>query len=543
MRQIPGLSGRLEPGLVSFALDLVASSGACSAIEAELETATGRPRTLSTEALLVALVLLALEDRPLHLSLATELLWRRLPPAVRGRLGISSEAATHRAFLARYRTVRYLFGRICAALDPEGLPKNRRLPIEVARARSKSVAPAESSRRCEALEGIVAGLVFASVALQSERERALFDGAVGLDATPVPLYSRGPSRRSGLSASDPDGGWYVREGDHRGVEDQRGRVRGKVAWALEATIVVMATPPGHPAAHPSLVVGLCLARPGIDPGGTGARVLAGVSSKGHRTGFLGADRAYSSARADAFHLPVRALGYTPVFDYRGDELGVQANSQGALLVEGAWCCPAIPAALVSATADHRAQRIGDKDYASRIAARAEWRLSVKAGPDVDGYERFSCPAVGRTPHLSCPLRHASTTCRDGRTKVLSPPEIAPRCCQQASITIAPDVGARHRQRLAFGTEEWRSRYATCRNTIEGTNGYLKDGAHEALGDPSRRRVRGIAAQSLFCALLVMAANVRKLRAFRQIEADGEVEAVIERARRRRTSLADYRPGA
>ncbi|HVB05909.1 MAG TPA: hypothetical protein VNF07_06670 [Acidimicrobiales bacterium] len=543
MSEIPGLTGRLDPGLVTFALEIVASSGVCSAIEAELETATGRPRTLSSEALLVALVLLALEERPLHLSLATELLWRRLPPAVRTRLGISGEAATRRAFLARYRTVRYLFGRICSALDPEGLPKNRRLPVDVAKARTKSVAPAEHLRRRGALEGIVAGLLGATLALQEGHERALFDGAVGLDATPVPLYSRGPSRRSGLCASDPDGGWYVREGDHRGVEDHKGRVRGKVAWALEATIVVMATPPGRPVAHPSLVVGLCLSRPGVDPGGTGARMLAAAQSHGHRSGFLGADRAYSSARADVFHLPVRALGYTPVFDYRGDELGVQANSQGALLVEGAWCCPAIPAVLVQATADHRGKRIGDEEYATRIAARAEWRLRVKSGPDVDGYERFSCPAVGTTPHLSCPLRPASRTRRDGTTKVLFPPEIAPRCCQQASITIAPDIGARHRQRLAFGTEEWRSRYATCRNTIEGVNGFLKDGAHEALGDPSRRRVRGVVAQSLFCALLVMAANIRKLRAFREIETEGDVEAVTERARRRRTSLADHRPGA
>jgi hypothetical protein len=36
-----------------------------------------------------------------------------------------------------------------------------------------------------------------------------------------------------------------------------------------------------------------------------------------------------------------------------------------------------------------------------------------------------------------------------------------------------------------------------RNTIEGLNGYAKDPAHQALAQPARRRVRGIAAQSIF----------------------------------------------
>lgn len=83
-------------------------------------------------------------------------------------------------------------------------------------------------------------------------------------------------------------------------------------------------------------------------------------------------------------------------------------------------------------------------------------------------------------------------------------------------------------------------YASYRNTIEGTNGYLKDPAHGALGAPARRRVRGIAAQSVFVAMLVMAANMRKIAAFRQLVTDGMGPNVAERARRRRISLAEYR---
>jgi hypothetical protein len=100
--------------------------------------------------------------------------------------------------------------------------------------------------------------------------------------------------------------------------------------------------------------------------------------------------------------------------------------------------------------------------------------------------------------------------------VPQPPHEPPRLCRQAAITIAPDVGARYRQDLPYGSPAWHARYATLRNTIEGLNGLLKDTAHQALAAPARRRIRGIAACSLFTALLLVAANIRKIRAWRAL---------------------------
>ena len=40
-----------------------------------------------------------------------------------------------------------------------------------------------------------------------------------------------------------------------------------------------------------------MARPGEDPGGTGARVLASVAARGHKPGWLGYDRAYTQPRS------------------------------------------------------------------------------------------------------------------------------------------------------------------------------------------------------------------------------------------------------
>ncbi len=57
----------------------------------------------------------------------------------------------------------------------------------------------------------------------------------------------------------------------------------------------MARPPGAPPAHPDLAIGLALTRPGQDPGGTGARVLASVAARGHKASWPGYDRAYTAA--------------------------------------------------------------------------------------------------------------------------------------------------------------------------------------------------------------------------------------------------------
>ncbi len=71
------------------------------------------------------------------------------------------------------------------------------------------------------------------------------------------------------------------------------------------------------------------------------------------------------------------------------------------------------------------------------------------------------------------------------------------------------------------------------------NGYLKDPANEALDDPGRRRVHGVAAQSVLVAFLVVAANVRKIRTFMSLR-PGTLPR--KRPRRRTTeSVSAWRP--
>ena len=536
---LPAAAGGVSEETVAFAAELIDRSGKAPVIEAALAKATGRPRPLPARAVLTALLCLALDDRPLFLTEATRLLFCQLTGASRALLGVPGTAATHPAFLAAYRRLRYCYHAILSVMDPSALPKNRRLTAGQLIAKTRELAPGQAEAARQRLEAFINSLLEASISVLTEEERAAYDGSAGLDATAVPLFSRGPSRRAGLCASDPDGGWYVREGDHRDREDNKGKPLRKLAWALEATIAAMARPPGAEPASPNLAIGVALARPGADPGGTGARVLASAAARGHQAGWLGFDRAYTAALPGRFHLPARALGYKPVMDYRADQLGIQATAGGTLLIEGSWYCPALPEPLISATASLRDHAIDRPAYDTQIAARAPYRLKRKDGPDADGYQRLSCPALGRHPGLMCPLRPASLQPRDGRPKVLTPPQEPPKACRQTTITIPPDAGARYRQDLPYGSPAWHARYATLRNTIEGLNGYAKDTAHEALAQPGRRRVRGIAAQSLFTALLLTAANIRKIRAWRALTADGTTGSTTRKARRRRTSLRDY----
>ncbi len=537
---LPPAGVRVSDETAAFAAGLIDRSGKAPVIEAALARRTGRPRPLPVRAVLAALVCLALDDRPLFLTEATRLLFQHMSPASRRLLGVPGTATTERAFPAACRRVRYCFAATCPVMDPSALPKNRRLSEQDLKTRTRLMTPGQAEAARGRLEAFINALLEASISTLTGAERAAFDGSTALDATPVPLFSRGPSRRTGLCASDPDGGWYVREGDHREREDDKGKPPRKISRALEATIATMARPPGAPPAHPDLAIGLALARPGQDPGGTGTRVLASAAARGHKPGWLGYDRAYTAALPGRFQLPARALGYRPVMDYRIGQPGIQANTGGAILVEGTWYCPALPGPLITTTTRLRDHAITRDLYDQQITARCPYQLKRKDGPDADGYQRLSCPAAGTRPRLICPLRQASLPPRDGRAKVLQPPREPPRICRQTAITIAPDTGARYRQDLPYGSPAWHKSYATLRNTIEGLNGLIKDPAHEALAQPARRRVRGIAAQSIFTALLLMAANIRKIRAWRALT-DRDKTRITQRARRRRASLRDYLP--
>jgi len=71
-------AGAVSGETVAFAAGLTGRSGRAPVIEAALAKATGRPRPLPVRAVLIALLCLALGDRPLFLTEATRLLFCQL---------------------------------------------------------------------------------------------------------------------------------------------------------------------------------------------------------------------------------------------------------------------------------------------------------------------------------------------------------------------------------------------------------------------------------------------------------------------------------
>jgi hypothetical protein len=290
-----------------------------------------------------------------------------------------------------------------------------------------------------------------------------------------------------------------------------------------------------------------LHRPGVDPGPNAISALRSVVERGHPTRWLACDRAYSNARPENFQLPTRAIGYDLVLDYRTDQLGIQGSYAGALLMDGWWYCPSTPTALIESTIDERAGRITKPTRQKRIEARRDYRLRLKERPDADGHMRLMSPAAGTAPIVGCPLKPLSIERTTSARPRISPTsevvDNAALICQQDSVTFPPEAGAKFLQLLRYGSREWAATYHTLRNTIEGFNGIAKNGARAALGDADRRRIRGVAAQTLFVVLIVFGTNVNTINSFRR-HAEADTDGVLRRRRKRRPtsrSLGDWNP--
>ena len=415
------------------------------------------------------------------------------------------------------------------------------------------------------MEWFINQILEASIKLVPREVIRNWKGSVGVDATLVKSPARAQKQRRLtksrrvppevlVHSADPGAAWYRRDGDHRDDtgEEEGATGRGKLAWGREATMVISGSEsPEGDQEFPNLAVGMAVLHPpGHDVGRNGARALASVRARGHPANFLAADRAYSSAKERDFQLPANALGYKAVYDYKIDQLGVKGSHEGFLLIEGAFYCPSIPKPLIDATLDFREGRIDEPTYRSRLAERWNYLARPKAKPDAEGHVRLACPAANPWPLVRCELKPTSVRPENrGRLRIAVRADVKadpPPSCSQQSVTIPPEAGGKYRQSLLFASSEWQSTYATLRNTNEGFNGYVKDPAHEALDDPGRRRLNGVAAQSILTALLLLAANVRKIRTFLADEAVRRAapDHPSLRPRRRRTrSLETWRPRA
>lgn len=512
----------------------------------------GRPNRFTVESLLVALWWCATERQPLHLHEIARVLTVRISPAMAERLGIrretkwvpvekrhrASEAArtgtgqatSHTDLAAAARSVGTLSKHMLSAVDPSVLPKNKMLPHADLLAAKRDVSEADRKQRQAALDWVCNEILQATfVGLPTAARRQwLTHPSACIDATPMKVPARQENSR--VSSSDPDAGLYLRY-----KEGQPGVV-SKAFQAYDLHLIISGDDqPGRQQRVPGLILAMTADRPGVDPTGAARRLFSSLDYRnltpkrlGHK-GYLSGDRLYTQQDADYFQLPAQDVGFGLVLDYRDDQLADKqpGHTDGAPLVEGQFVCPAMPKRLVNATEDYRAKRIDWEEYKVRIAERNAYRMRVKERGETDGTLRLRCPAAGDSPTASCVLKPKSQDPRptrqpdgrrtDARLEIIPFGEAfdrgTPHVCAADSFTVKKTDGAKYRQAEVYGSDTQINLFSALRSTQEGGHGFAKDEAQEALGSSGLRRVRGKAAQSIFAALLLAAANVRKIASF------------------------------
>lgn len=481
--------------------------------ETRLARATGRRMEgLTVEAMLVAMLCAACDRRAMHLA--------------------------EREQNSAVKQVERLFHRMLAPIDPSPYPKNRVLDPTAFAKKIKPMPQHEQDRRFDLLNWVANRLLEATLLALPDKVRKAWNGSLVQDATYLKVWAqfnkKNPDGTLRWMSSDPDAGWYIRHGDHYSNGTQG---RDKIKLGMEAELAVMG--PDDPArrqAFPNLVVAMALKAPGLDPAGMSVRILTELSRRHlladpetgeafppgahpdgpapapHPTGWLAVDRAYSNADAAKWALPVRALGYRPVIDYRDDHLGLQGSDQGMILVEGRWYSPAMPKALVDATKHCKVDHTIDETlYRLRINERQQYEIRL-GKPNADGDRRAACPAASTPSNKlravarcnekadSLPNQHAF----DARPVLTLPLTVAgavPKICRATTVTLRAATHAKHQQDLAYESPEWSRVYHLLRNTVEGENAHAKDTATHGI-EEAKRRVRGIAANTLLVAFMI-----------------------------------------
>ncbi|MGW3836355.1 hypothetical protein [Streptomyces microflavus] len=498
-------------------------SGLLAEIEPLVHAPTGRRRKLAVQALLLGMCLAAARNTgTVTLTSVANTLFFTLSDQAREQLGIPRYPDHSQGFEAAYGVVRRLFHRIVKAVDPSPLPKNHRLDRDLV-ARLLSEADPDELARKRSIMLRIANLILA-MSLRDAHVllEGRWNGSAALDATVIGTYAKGLSSNSPVTASDPEAGWYIRTAKHKDplVTDGPAQERVKKRLYGYDACLVVARDPDHdgaplpdgsanPDVIPALVVAFSLDKPSHRPAEVALEALRHVDARYPR-GYLAGDRLYPDQKAHKFQLPIRALGYQPVYDYAKDQLGVQAQFAGAELIEGNWYCPSMPQPLKDATKDLIDKKIDKQTWINRIRQRTTHLFMPKQRTDAEGHRRMMCPAEAN--RVQCPLK-TYTLGRGIHLPLIDPapnPVGPPTACAQRTITIPPEAGAQLWQPLQYGTEDWQRVYFRLRNAIEGMNGFGKDPLYEHLESGGTRRIRGIAAQAILLAFQLAHANKRKL---------------------------------
>ena len=149
---------------------------------------------------------------------------------------------------------------------------------------------------------------------------------------------------------------------------------------------------------------------------------------------------------DSFAVPLRRGGAHLVWTCTRGIGAATAPFEDALAANGALFCPATPAPLLDLGPLKRGASKEETDaHDARFAELMRYRFCGLSAQDHEGYRRVVCPRPRRARSAARTRRPPSPCHLTTRACSRSPTEL-PRCCAQVSITVAPQVNEKTRQK-------------------------------------------------------------------------------------------------
>ncbi|WP_157155907.1 hypothetical protein [Diaminobutyricimonas sp. LJ205] len=529
----------------------------------------GQPAKIHPPALLVGLLLLAQEHSPLFMRNLAALFQERLTPASRDLLGLPSVMSS---FVTRTtettkweKNTNNAFHRMVDLMDPYPMKRYVSLTytqVQQALKHHDDEREQTMKRRLDLFMNAFLRMTFKEQPRRIQRATNKLD--ISFDQTFIePPTKKGFSRNTLADRArdeiagrvdnptpgpvDIHAGWYPRKGNRvdvaKGKTDTTGPGDAKnskedLEWGWMINIAVRVDSERPDAVRfPKLAVAATMSMPNVGVSEEAVELMRAALGTELPPGLGDADKQYwANARPERLHLPADALGWTASTDYRPDRLGVRGSKKGVEFIEDGRFCPGTPTPLKNATKDLLAGRIDEDIFQERRHQRGAFLVRSKEKPDAEGRQPVSCPARGNSPTVTCPVfellmgkagKPLPTVADKERPRVeeedAPPIDFLPEICRQHSVSLNVQDGIQGKQGFAYRSKEWDAFHKHARNSIESLNAGIKDPGKEAIGESSRRRVRGFAAAQVFVTMLLTNFNLRKIAAFLHDERAAEAK--------------------
>lgn len=459
-------------------------------IEARLPVGV-RPRQLSVRTLLLGMLLVAADRRPMFVLNIHRALTGLLEPDQR-RLGVIAtwSRGEHRlTYRQTERTVKLV--RTALSKDaPDGQPS-------------------------EALQSTLDALIEASVHVCGQPTTRSY----AADWTDVEAWARPPHGEH--PSVDPDAAFGHRNTNHP--------ARAKTFFGYYLQALTTVSDERGPQV-PELVRRLTITGAQHDPPQQLVPVIERLHQDSIPISDLLADSGYSYRTPEHWALPLRRLAINLIVDLHPSDRGPKGTHHGATITNGNLYCPATPTQLLNLAPlapGANEQQTATHDQHCRELAR--YKLAPHTAPDPDGYHRASCPAT--QGKLRCPLRPESMTLSHDRPTIPDPPEHPPVCCTQKTITVPPTITAKTAQKHDYPSPQHRASYHR-RTAAERVNASLKDPATGSL-QRGFCRLTDLPGTALATTTIVITRNLRTTDAFEQRQRDTAARAANQHTTRRR----------